>query len=51
MVFDWGGGTFDVTIAQMIASKFGNNCDRHHLWKVRTSAGDSFLGGRDVNLA
>lgn len=46
MVIDTGGGTFDVTIAEFVASTYDDrNCQLH----VRTSAGNAFLGGRDLD--
>jgi len=41
LVFDLGGGTFDVSILQMYDG----------VMEVRSSAGDNFLGGQDVSDA
>nr|CDI70151.1 heat shock protein 70 [Echinococcus granulosus] len=39
LVFDWGGGTFDVSILSMENGKF----------EVKAVGGDSHLGGEDIN--
>ncbi len=41
LVFDLGGGTFDVSILQLFDG----------VMEVRSSAGDNFLGGEDVSTA
>jgi molecular chaperone DnaK (HSP70) len=45
MVFDWGGGTFDVTLLQTSVS------DGVHTLRVIGTDGDPRLGGRDVDVA
>ncbi|MBW2730865.1 MAG: Hsp70 family protein, partial [Deltaproteobacteria bacterium] len=39
VVYDFGGGTFDVTILQL----------DEHVFEVMSTAGDSFLGGDDID--
>jgi len=39
LIFDWGGGTFDVSVISIVDSSF----------KVLSVDGDSLLGGRDVD--
>jgi molecular chaperone DnaK len=38
-IYDFGGGTFDVTILQL----------RDHIFEVLATAGDTFLGGDDID--
>lgn len=40
-VYDFGGGTFDVTVLEL----------RDNVFEVLSTAGDTFLGGDDVDLA
>jgi molecular chaperone DnaK len=39
-VYDFGGGTFDITVLEL----------RDHVFEVRSTAGDSFLGGDDFDF-
>ena len=39
LVFDWGGGTLDVTVLEMLEG----------VLDVKTSTGDKYLGGKDVD--
>jgi L1 cell adhesion molecule like protein len=41
LIYDWGGGTFDVTILTM----------DHNVFEVRSTAGNTHLGGEDLTIA
>lgn len=41
MMYDWGGGTFDVSILELTSSIF----------QVKSTCGDTFLGGDDIDEA
>ena len=47
LVFDLGGGTFDVTILQLIQNKNDNN--KEQIFDVLATSGDKFLGGEDFD--
>ena len=46
LVFDLGGGTFDVTILKIIKS---NDTNSEKLFDVLSTSGDKFLGGEDFD--
>lgn len=55
LVYDLGGGTFDVTLLEMLASDndisalFGDDLLNTQMAKVISSAGDPWLGGDDLD--
>lgn len=46
LVYDLGGGTFDVTVLRMSMTKEENGNDKQHL-KILSSTGNDMLGGKD----
>ena len=46
LVFDLGGGTFDVTILKIIKD---NNSNSEKLFEILSTSGDKFLGGEDFD--
>ena len=53
-VYDFGGGTFDVSILRLIRTEVlgdGSQTDREDLFQVIATAGDTSLGGDDLDAA
>jgi len=47
LVFDLGGGTFDVTILKIFINKDNNNLEKNY--EIISTSGDKFLGGVDFD--
>ncbi|MCA9293819.1 MAG: Hsp70 family protein [Phycisphaerales bacterium] len=50
-VYDLGGGTFDISILKLIPASEGTADDAAHFFQVLATAGDTHLGGDDVDAA